>query len=135
VTSARNTCLDGQDWIGRWGGDEFLLGIHDELDAARTRIQRWLDAMEASGAPGGPVLASAGCAPYRSGMSPASLYRQADQAMYEAKFSGGHRLVCSSARVGHIDPESTAHGPASVACVQPVGTAAMRDRAASAVHR
>jgi diguanylate cyclase (GGDEF)-like protein len=104
VTSARASCLGEQDWIGRWGGDEFLLGIHDELDTAKSRIQCWLDAMETAIDPGVPVHVSAGCAHYQPGLSLASLYRQADSAMYEAKFSGGHRLICSTGRARDSDP-------------------------------
>ena len=95
VASARSCCLAENDWIGRWGGDEFLLGIHDDFDAAKARVQRWLEKLETSEHEGGlPVYVSAGCAHYRPGADMATLYRHADAAMYEAKFSGGRRLVC-----------------------------------------
>ncbi len=95
VDSARTGCLKAQDWIGRWGGDEFLIGLHDGFDEARARITGWLHSLEAAhldGAP--PIFVSAGCAVYRPGMESSTLYRQADSAMYKAKFSGGHKLVC-----------------------------------------
>ncbi len=43
-----------------------------------------------------PVYVSAGCAEYHQ-QDAMHLYREADAAMYEAKFSGGQRLVCHSA--------------------------------------
>lgn len=92
VESARQW-LGPRDWIGRWGGDEFLLGIHDELGPARQRVVEWF-AMLANPAPiGFPVFASAGCASF-SGQTANILYREADAAMYEAKFGGGNALVC-----------------------------------------
>lgn len=98
VDSARITCLGDQDWIGRWGGDEFLLGMHDDLDTAKARVKAWLKSLETPADSRFPVYLSAGCAHYRPGMDMATLYRQADAGMYEAKFSGGHRLVCQSTR-------------------------------------
>lgn len=94
VASARTHCLNEHDWIGRWGGDEFLLGIHDEFGAAKTRVERWLETLETPEDGGLPVYVSAGCAHHRPGVDMGTLYRHADAAMYEAKFSGGRRLVC-----------------------------------------
>lgn len=94
VASARAHCLAEHDWIGRWGGDEFLLGIHDDFEVAKVRVQRWMDTLEAPHDGGLPVYVSAGCAHYRPGVDMGALYRNADAAMYEAKFSGGRRLVC-----------------------------------------
>ena len=93
VESARARFGDG-DWVGRWGGDEFLIGVHDELGPTRQRIHEWLDSLAAPGGVGFPVHASAGCAFYR-GQDAMTLYRQADAAMYEAKYAGGNALVCT----------------------------------------
>lgn len=89
-------CLQGREWIGRWGGDEFLLGLHDEVGSARQRVAAWLQALASPRDVGLPVYASAGCAEYHQ-HDAMHLYREADAAMYEAKFSGGQRLVCHSA--------------------------------------
>ncbi|MFD0738825.1 diguanylate cyclase domain-containing protein [Lysobacter koreensis] len=96
VDSARARCLGEHDWIGRWGGDEFLIGLRDELGQAKGRIRAWLTALAQpqDGVPA--VQVSAGCAHYRPGQSAVELFREADKAMYQAKFSGGHSLVCHS---------------------------------------
>ena len=100
VTSARAGCLGEQDWIGRWGGDEFLVGIHDEFESAKARVQGWLQKLETAGDDAQPVYVSAGCAHYKHGLDMGTLYRHADAAMYEAKFSGGRQLVCHKVRTG-----------------------------------
>lgn len=122
VDTARRTCLGEHDWIGRWGGDEFVLGMHDGLEAVKMRVNDWLGLLETSEEGRFPVYVSAGCANYRPGVSMDALYRQADDAMYEAKFSGGHRLICKCAgepsrtrarpAPGHLDlPERLPAGP------------------------
>lgn len=99
VASAQGILGEG-DWIGRWGGDEFLLGLHDDVESARQRVGDWLEALATRAGERPPVLVSGGCAELRD-PDALALYRHADAAMYEAKFSGGHRLVC------HADPQST----------------------------
>ena len=81
------------DRVYRWGGDEFLIGIHDDLGPARQRVVEWLDSLADPAPIGFPVHASAGCACFRDQTANA-LYREADAAMYEAKFGGGNALVC-----------------------------------------
>ena len=93
VDSAR-AWLGADDWIGRWGGDEFVVGIRDERDAACARLRGWLDAMGLGARGGARVYASVGCAPLQPGQDAVQLYRQADAAMYQAKFAGGGRVVC-----------------------------------------
>jgi diguanylate cyclase (GGDEF)-like protein len=94
VTHARGW-LGERNWIGRLGGDEFLVCVHEGLDAANARVQRWLDELAAPRGDGRQVVrASAGCAQYRPGLDALQLYREADAAMYRAKSSGGARLVC-----------------------------------------
>lgn len=96
VDSARACCLGADDWIGRWGGDEFLLGMHDELSCATDRVLAWLKVLSSPAEGSLPVYVSAGCAHHQSGQAALQLYRQADAAMYQAKFSGGRTLVCAS---------------------------------------
>ena len=85
--------LGERDWIGRWGGDEFLVGVHDTLPAANAKVEDWLEQLSASDRDV-QVRASVGCAPYRPGEDAMRLYREADAAMYRAKAAGGRKLVC-----------------------------------------
>lgn len=94
--------LGERDWVGRWGGDEFLLGIHDDLEPARMRVVEWLASLADPEATGFPVFASAGCACYH-GQAATTLYREADAAMYEAKFAGGNAMVCREPAQGCVE--------------------------------
>jgi diguanylate cyclase (GGDEF)-like protein len=102
VESARAHCLGRGDWIGRWGGDEFLIGVHDELERAKQRIRGWLERLASPAGDAPPVQVSAGCAHFLPGLDPRALYRQADRAMYRAKSEGGNRLVCHSALAADV---------------------------------
>lgn len=93
VESARRW-LAGHDWIGRWGGDEFLVCVHDEPEVANAKVQRWLRDLAQPRADGIAIRVSVGCAQYRPGIDAMQLYREADAAMYAAKSRGGGRLVC-----------------------------------------
>ena len=85
--------LGPRDWIGRWGGDEFLVGVHDAPPEANAKVERWLEQLAAADRDV-QVRASVGCAPYRPGEDAMRLYREADAAMYRAKQAGGRKLVC-----------------------------------------
>ncbi|WP_386754591.1 GGDEF domain-containing protein [Lysobacter yangpyeongensis] len=93
VTTSQRWLRD-HDWIGRWGGDEFLICIHDEPSPANERVQHWLRDLAAPRPDGIPISVSIGCAQYRPGTDAAELYREADAAMYAAKARGGSMLVC-----------------------------------------
>jgi diguanylate cyclase (GGDEF)-like protein len=100
VQSARECCLASSDWIGRWGGDEFLLGLHADPDVAMDRVRVWIDVLARPEPDTRPVLVSVGAAAWRPDLDAAQLYRQADAAMYRAKFAGGRRLVAHVERGG-----------------------------------
>lgn len=93
VARTRNW-LVGHDWIGRWGGDEFLLCMHEPLPVANAKVQGWLDDLAAPREDGTVIRISAGCAHYQPGLDAMALYREADAAMYVAKATGGGKLVC-----------------------------------------
>ena len=100
VTSARGW-LDGDGWIGRWGGDEFLVGVHAEHTAATQAVHRWLRRLAIADRDGVPIRVSVGCAHFRPGLDALQLYREADAAMYKAKARGGGALVCDDG--GHAE--------------------------------
>ena len=93
VETARR-CLGGEAKIGRWGGDEFLVCLHDPLPLANTKVLDWQRALRAPIQDGIVVRVSIGCAEYRAGTDAMQLYRDADAAMYRAKAAGGSKLVC-----------------------------------------
>ena len=93
VASARECCLAEGDWIARWGGDEFLIGLHADPQVAFDRIRIWIDVLGRPLAQGLPVLVSVGAALAAPGLDADALYRRADAAMYRAKAAGGGRLL------------------------------------------
>ncbi len=77
------------DWLARWGGDEFVVGLHRNR-ALRKVVARLLKAIESSPceiAPGQEltIRLSCGVAEYRFGAGAAGLLADADHAMYAAK--------------------------------------------------
>lgn len=77
------------DWVARWGGDEFVLGLHRNR-ALRKVVARLVKAIETSPceiAPGHEVTIrlSCGVAEYRFGAGSAGLLADADHALYAAK--------------------------------------------------
>ncbi len=109
VENARHW-LRGDDWIGRWGGDEFLVCIHDTQPAANMRMQRWLHELSAPRPDGIAISVSMGCAQFRPGVDAAQLYREADAAMYAAKAQGGAMLVCDDGVHTQSEPQCAAGG-------------------------
>lgn len=100
------------DWVARWGGDEFLIGLHRNR-ALRMVMERIVKAIAASPceiAPGLELRVSVSCgvADYRFGSGAAGAIADADKAMYAAKSlsraDGQSRIVYRS-EVG----ESAAH--------------------------
>lgn len=77
------------DWVARWGGDEFLLGLHRNraLHMVMDRVMKAISTCVVEVAPGVEVRLSvaAGVAPYRFGSGAAGVVADADKAMYAAK--------------------------------------------------
>jgi diguanylate cyclase (GGDEF)-like protein/PAS domain S-box-containing protein len=87
------TVLRESDFVARLGGDEFVLiaeGLHQPGDTAVIG-QKLVDAMAAPLNVGGTLLqvsTSIGIAYFEAGMTPETLVKAADQAMYDAKRAG-----------------------------------------------
>jgi diguanylate cyclase (GGDEF)-like protein len=103
--------LQGEDWIGRWGGDEFLVCIHDHPAAANARVRDWLcNLTSMARADAIPIRISVGGAHYRPGIDAMELYREADAAMYSAKAQGGAKLVSDEGLHANGSPAQVANG-------------------------
>ena len=88
------------DYIGRYGGDEFLLVLtQTPLAGARECADRFRRALEARSAneigAGLAVTISVGIAEYRVGESITQTVQRADVALYRAKAGGRNRIECA----------------------------------------
>jgi diguanylate cyclase (GGDEF)-like protein len=77
------------DWVARWGGDEFVVGLHRNraLKMVMGRIVKAIESSPCEMAPGKevPVHVSCGVAEYRFGSGAEGVLADADRAMYAAK--------------------------------------------------
>jgi diguanylate cyclase (GGDEF)-like protein len=77
------------DWVARWGGDEFIVGLHRNraLQMVMERIIKAVSTSPCEVAPGVEVFVhvSCGVAEYRFGAGPSGVLADADKAMYAAK--------------------------------------------------
>lgn len=90
------------DVVGRWGGEEFIVGLYGmPLASGKERLRRALEDLQAQEfeAPNGEqfrVSFSAGVAEFPSdGRDMASLFREADAALYVAKAAGRAQVVAA----------------------------------------
>jgi diguanylate cyclase (GGDEF)-like protein len=93
-----------EDTIGRWGGEEFVIGLYGTtLDDAIIRITALLETVRdhtLTTPTGDPIQItfSAGVAAYSPGAADLSaLYRVADRALHQAKTTGRNQVVASHA--------------------------------------
>lgn len=93
--------LRATDWIVRWGGDEFVIGIAagaEEVGAIEARVRKSLEGLTVrpEGKAEVAVGVSMGLAAAGRGDQAADLYRRADEALYRAKEElGGHAASAS----------------------------------------
>jgi diguanylate cyclase (GGDEF)-like protein len=77
------------DWVARWGGDEFIVGLHRNraLKMVMERIVKAIEGTPCEIAPGleTRISVSCGVAEYRFGDGPTGVVADADKAMYVAK--------------------------------------------------
>ena len=97
------------DWVARWGGDEFIVGLHRNraLKMVMERIVNAIAAAPCEIAPGLEVRLSlsVGVAEYRFGSGPAGLIADADKAMYAAKElsrADGKPQICYRSELGEV---------------------------------
>lgn len=109
AASVREVLRDN-DVLARWGGEEFLLLLHDtQPNAARLVLERVRQAVqertvEVQGQQV-RVTVSIGMASYAPGKTVAQLLEQADQALYRAK-SGGRNCVMQAQPVHTVAPQN-----------------------------
>lgn len=103
--------LREEDTVARWGGDEFVLlinGFADKLqleDIMKRVLAAVLQSNSFSG--GFPVSASIGVSVYPADASHAlSLFKHADEAMYDAKKSGGNRYALHAVHSAVLNPSA-----------------------------
>jgi len=109
TVAAIQKCLRDSDMLGRLGGEEFAVVVHDaDLDAAAETAERIRASVEAmsvktdDGVPV-PVTASLGVTAVRcaEGLdTPESLLQDSDEALYAAKENGRNRVVLSEVVAG-----------------------------------
>lgn len=83
----------GADFVARYGGDEFLVLVDGDREAAARVAGRLRGSLAAVRTPGGAGLtASFGVAEATPGEAPEGLVARADAALYRAKALGGDRV-------------------------------------------
>lgn len=96
LTATLGAHLREADFLARWGGEEFLVGVPEtERDGAcelAERLRRAAEQEVVPEAPPGSGTLSAGVAQYQPGESLRSWIRRADHALYEAKNAGRNRI-------------------------------------------
>jgi len=94
------------DWIGRWGGDEFLLVLHhiDPLKLEPT-LKRLNQAIQSEALPNLPqdihlmITLSVGATILRPGDTPEALLAKAESALYQAKALGRGNVMILDERI------------------------------------
>ena len=103
VANILKECAAEHDFVGRWGGEEFILVIPnvaqvkivEYLDHIRTRVS------DTSFSEVGQVTVSIGVALLQQQSTPKTLLSQADKALYLAKDSGRNKVILATDEIGH----------------------------------
>lgn len=98
VADVLRTSARGNDSIGRWGGEEFLIVCREtDIDAAMTIAERLRVSIEQSSFEVAErVTCSFGVTSYLSGDSADTLLKRADEALYVSKQKGRNKTTCSA---------------------------------------
>lgn len=101
LTEAIGSALRGCDYLGRWGGEEFVVVASStplsEACRLAERLRALIAGLEIDGYPES-VTVSVGVAAWRPGDDRKSLVARADRAMYRAKRQGRNRVVSQADR-------------------------------------
>lgn len=91
-----NAQLRSSDALGRWGGEEFVLVMHGNIDGVCSMLERIRKAVGTCGTDTRQITFSAGVAQHRPGETADEVLARADIALYEAKDSGRDRYVVAN---------------------------------------
>ena len=102
VAATLKKMVKGRDLVGRYGGEEFGIILHETpMAGAKTVAENIRLAIERSklkrtdtGEPLGQVTVSIGVTAYRQGDTTESLLSRSDKALYESKNGGRNRVSC-----------------------------------------
>jgi len=89
--------LRATDMLGRWGGEEFLLVMPGDAEAAMAALARIRGAVRDGARPGRRITLSAGIAVHQPGEHADALLARADRVLYAAKHAGRDRMVLDPA--------------------------------------
>jgi diguanylate cyclase (GGDEF)-like protein len=111
VAGHLETAVREEDTVARWGGDEFVLLINGFTDMVQLEeiMLRVLSAVANSTRHSGgfPVSASIGVSLYpEDAGNPLGLFKYADEAMYDAKKSGGNRYAFHAFHPAALNPSA-----------------------------
>lgn len=96
VARVLETSVRPADLVGRYGGDEFIVGLVDTDLASALRVAERIRGSIASAPGGAGVTLSIGAAARADGDTLEALLARADSAMYAAKAGGRDRVAASS---------------------------------------
>jgi diguanylate cyclase (GGDEF)-like protein len=94
VASIAQRAAAQPEWVGRWGGEEFLFVLpQSSLADAASFAERFRQQInQAVVLPDWPITSSYGVTVYREGEAIEATLHRADQALYQAKRSGRDRV-------------------------------------------
>jgi len=99
ISNVLRKALRGEDKIFRYGGEEFVIVLHnvDDNDKCKIASNRLLNQVRNSNliykGTSLSVTISIGTTPYYDGDTPETLFTRADKALYKAKKSGKNRII------------------------------------------
>jgi diguanylate cyclase (GGDEF)-like protein len=101
IAQLASRTIRGQDLLVRWGGDEFILLIQNDIETTRQVAERLRKAVASHKYNDTPdssdvtnrISISCGITAYQSGQTLDTVLLRADKALYQAKAKGRNRVV------------------------------------------